>query len=740
MYIETQLVNGKQAKGYFANFTSKCADRKSTIGLTEWLSNIYIFIGFRMFNRLGVLSSDALNRDGYVIAFEALEQMVADTAVRGMPQLVDHDFHRPLGWIIPFCVLIEPKFSRSIGSFYYGDNDEDFSSIQPRIEDHWTRINYEACKPHIEVFKTILAAEFSESGKFIEKGAVAYHSEKIVSRFFPNLFDNLDKSGLVYLNDILKEFDYAGQGIFKSKTTDLCIFCHQYFKRSLSLLNSYNTYFLDEFISLNGRKDITLRIAIDENLIGLSKTIQGSLEFDYWWGPKFTDDIANLPDGVTRYEANSDQKFFSNLMGTEFWWKTDKNEKTLEIEEIREKPSLGVGRSSYGCRYIHSIFDTDTNDFIHFDGAVRMYDEEQILERWENNINKAGKNTAYTKLFRIDGKLELADWKKLCILYYKSNPMLFEYFGAKDEYENVRNSNKTIPLSKEEELIPHKIEPEDGVRILASYFQKRDDYNTFERKVVNPDSLQFRNNDVMDILEYDIIEIEKYIKRSGGRLAYPDNIRFVKPFDFYTNYPFIIHGSGNTEELVKLTMQAYQSVIEIQNQKLNKTITFTIAWEMEKFEVRLSIFGRSSEIEKWLKHAGDIPVDYPSFRKWLKEQCEWVYSNYEYRKRDFLHLVQQDGAFFMKRSAIDYTKISFPDENDKNYFEIEAGKDEALMKLMEEKKIFPAHLGLLNKVTCTKTGENYLTSNTSKYFDKDVQMAVEEIDLLGFFWTDEQYT
>ncbi len=66
------------------------------------------------------------------------------------------------------------------------------------------------------------------------------------------------------------------------------------------------------------------------------------------------------------------------------------------------------------------------------DGAIRLYSDEQILQRWEVNINKAGKNTTYTKLFRVDGKLELLDWKKLCILYYKGNPLLFEYFGIKE--------------------------------------------------------------------------------------------------------------------------------------------------------------------------------------------------------------------------------------------------------------------------------------------------------------------
>jgi len=86
-----------------------------------------------MFNRLGVISSDQLNRDGYVIAFQALEQMIATNAVEGMPQLIDHDFHRPLGWLIPFGLLIEPKITRSIAKFFYGETDDDFKRINPKI-------------------------------------------------------------------------------------------------------------------------------------------------------------------------------------------------------------------------------------------------------------------------------------------------------------------------------------------------------------------------------------------------------------------------------------------------------------------------------------------------------------------------------------------------------------------------------------------------------------------------------
>jgi hypothetical protein len=77
----------------------------------------------------------------------------------------------------------------------------------------------------------------------------------------------------------------------------------------------------------------------------------------------------------------------------------------------------------------------------------------------EANINKAGKNTTYTKLFRIDGKLELSDWKKLCILYYKGNPLLFEYFGVKEVYENARN--ETQPKNSQTNYTPYKINSDD---------------------------------------------------------------------------------------------------------------------------------------------------------------------------------------------------------------------------------------------------------------------------------------
>jgi len=690
-----------------------------------------------MHKYLGVLSSDALNRDNYLLTIKVLEQGIKDNALRGMPSLIEHDFHRPLGWIFPFGMLIEPKISKTIGNFLVCETDEDAKLIYPKIEEYWHYINHESCKNHLDSFKERLDENYSKDGHFIDKGCVSYNLPNIVEKIFPKLFEQIDKSGLLFLDDILEQFDYIGSGVFKSKSNDFSIFCHQYFNRNLSLINNFNTYFIDEFIRLNSEKNVTLRIAIDRNLIGLSKTFRGTLEFDYWWGPKFNNDISNLPNQVTRYQSNESQKLFSEVIGTEFWWKADGDEKILEIEEIREKPSLGINKETYGCRYIHSIYNNMEQEFVHFDGAIRAYDEEQILKRWDLSINKAGKTTDYTKLFRIDGKLELADWKKLCILFYKSNPLIFEYFGAQDEYNNLVNSTKKA--SNQTNYIPNKINTQDGIRLFVSYFNKSGNYNSFERKVINPDILKFDNGETINVIEYDIIEIEKYLRRNGGELEYPKDIEFVKPFDNYTNYPIIVHGSKNVNILLKNTLKAFQTIFEIQNQTLNKTISLTLGWEMEDFEVRLSVFGKSSEISKWLIENQNIPTEYELFKKWVFEQRKWIYNNYEYNEKEFTHLLKDDGIFYIKRKTIDHNIISFSDEEDITSYKIHTEGKEELNQLIENSVIYPSYLGLLKKITCSKTGENYLTSNTSKYLDKGVHMVIEKIRLIAFFWTDEEY-
>ncbi|MCK6609193.1 MAG: hypothetical protein L6Q46_12960, partial [Flavobacterium sp.] len=126
-----------------------------------------------------------------------------------------------------------------------------------------------------------------------------------------------------------------------------------------------------------------------------------------------------------------------------------------------------------------------------------------------------------------------------------------------------------------------------------------------------------------------------------------------------------------------------------------------------------------------------------NFRQWLIKQRKWIYDSYNYLEKDFTHLLKNDGVFHIKRKAIKHEMISFPNEEDESYFEIKAKADTELDKFIKDKFIFPSYMGIIKKATCTKTGSDYFTSDTSKYLDSDVAMAIEKIELAGFFWTDE---
>jgi hypothetical protein len=97
-------------------------------------------------------------------------------------------------------------------------------------------------------------------------------------------------------------------------------------------------------MKLNGTLHINLRIALDDDLIGYSSTYNEQFELEYWWGPKYDDNINEIPLGVTHYECDRRQKLFSSVSGTQFWWKSDSDNLTLELEELKDTPALGVSK------------------------------------------------------------------------------------------------------------------------------------------------------------------------------------------------------------------------------------------------------------------------------------------------------------------------------------------------------------------------------------------------------------
>lgn len=142
---------------------------------------------------------------------------------------------------------------------------------------------------------------------------------------------------------------------------------------------------------------VELQLAFDMDMIGLLGTEHLELEYQYIRGPHFNDDLTCIPEGVTCQENEHYDNVFSNLLSTQFYWHIQDGKRTFECEELcdRENVSFDDGQTMvWGCRYVHSMINPSTGLPTHLDGAIRIYNEEQILDRIDakTDISKYGKN------------------------------------------------------------------------------------------------------------------------------------------------------------------------------------------------------------------------------------------------------------------------------------------------------------------------------------------------------------
>ena len=114
-----------------------------------------------------------------------------------------------------------------------------------------------------------------------------------------------------------------------------------------------------------------------------------------------------------------------NLARVEVMWSSRDAVKSVQIEEV-----LTPSQREAVCRYVHAQWDPSVRAIVHFDGAVRTYNAEASHERFGVDIKSAARADSYTKVFRIDAQLKLADWQRLVVKFFHDNELVMEYFGG----------------------------------------------------------------------------------------------------------------------------------------------------------------------------------------------------------------------------------------------------------------------------------------------------------------------
>lgn len=668
-----------------------------------------------MKTNLAVLSTDSVDRYGYSIWITALEGGLKDRFKEGMPMLFGHDQHKPIGWARPFALYLEPHLTMLLAQQHLPETEAEKTLVLTNHNTFRTNKYYNSSKDFLDSFSTILQNRGITGVSITHVNCIAANRVGIAKELYPFLFEKSYRDALVPFSVLFNSFDYLGQGVFKDKASELTVFAHHFFRRSESIHNSLNAAFLDELMSLKDQLDLDLYMRIDENQLGYAPSYHSYMELEYQWGPTYNDDISSIKEGVSVHICDPGEKAFYDFSRSEFLWEWDKagQKFSFQMEELQDD-SAPMDEEHYHCRYIHTVYDKSKGGFDHFDAAIRSYDVYEMISRLDKDIKSYGKQSAYTKLFKINGPLALSKWKLLVTLFLRGNPIIYEYFGLKKDYDSFKPKERD-PLTIKQHIFPYKIESADGLRIMVSLFNLRDP----EREGRYVDSFDIISDDVNTYryIDYYFLEFKKSLMKIGQDVELPEGVRLMKSADNYWSIPLIMHAGPQAKDLLDQTVLALMNLFEAMiRKKANFNISVTLGLKLADRIVQVSVYGEISVLLEWLNTSKPFPVAEDAFTNWLVEQKTYLE---RFPKQKILpimsELIQFDGVLYPKRTVL---KSQYQFNVDPKKGLLWAIDLEGLELKIHEKKIatMTAAIEVMESV-CMDTNENYFTSSRSRWLD-----------------------
>jgi len=566
--------------------------------------------------------SDAVNRKSMRMDTGALYDSMKNSFVDGMPQLLSHDRHRLIGWVIPAAVYLEPGLNRVLAHVIEAQTEADILELKPRWKDFIATTIHGVPEESVGRLKELLGPDkLTGSERPWDTGVHALRDKGIAEKVFPELFQKMDKDGLVPFS----ELQMIRPGVFQFG--ELCLFAPHYMRRSESAFNNFNEELLATLNQMSKDPDVSVRVRLDPDMMGLADTARHTIELDYWYGPKFTDDLASVQPGVTTHGADDRQRLFHQISRTEFWWqKRTKGrdvELILEAEELRDAES-GADRTKLRCRYVHSVIDEATQRIQHLDGSIRAYTQEEMLSRMDVDLKRAGRHTEYTKLWRIDGKIELGRWKNAIHNHFRDNTLVSEYFGTAKSEAEVRGKLEETDVFPQSLVLDWRVvwhcDDASSFRILATHQPSVLDSVPQELMAWPYTSAEIGDKEYA-VFDLRVLELKKVLAQSGHQLSFPPNARFLNFEDDYVQFPIIIH---RTPEDVAHTIEAYRVLLSKVAEHLpSSPVLVNVSTALPDLTLSISIFGRCVDVLAWLSRPQPFPTEVNG-ADWVRDAAEII--------------------------------------------------------------------------------------------------------------------
>ena len=682
---------------------------------------------------LAVFNSDQVNAYGIRMPVGTLASALEQGWLTGQPMFLSHDRHRLEGWTRSLGLHLEPALTRLTGLCCLPETEAEGEELKQFVYGFFGRMIATLVEPHRAALEARLAAALRGGEEPVYMDAAALYGRGLAERAFPDVFAGRDKDGLV----LLKDLNPVVPGVFEQG--GLLFFASSFLRRSLSRHNTLNDALLGRLQALTGNPELTVKVRLDPDVVGLAETYRRPLEFAYWWGPKFDDDLLSIPAGITQHGAGDLQRVFSGVSRTEFWWHEQNDLKTLECEEVLDIPSMGVGRDVYGCRYAHSIVDPQTKKPFHLDGAIRLYTEERMVERLEKTMYTAGRHSEYTKLWRVDGPVPIPLWKELITHHYRDNELVGEYLGGKDESGHLRPEVLNPALDPIYRFVPCTMAAGDGVRVSIGYHLPPDGEGP-PVQVVPLDTWGTAEGRSYYV-EADTFEVVKLLRREGVEVSVPDGVKRLAFEDTVVNLSLLLHRGADAAAAAERTLRAVRALSDAWvSRGDDRVVSFNVGVVYPDRTVYLSYAGHVVDVKKLFDAFGtSVPPSPGEIGGWAEAVLAKLTALFPppgdvpRLARMLLH----DGILQFERKRIDRSLYELHrNESGRPRLLFAIPREETdLVELISAGRVSYAELWMINRSECSACGRDYLACTCSKYLDEGVTQLMAEAELCDFFWT-----
>ena len=199
----------------------------------------------------GVAMTDGINRKNHIFPLSAIIKAYHASWHTALPVNLGHDRTKPIGYTMLTGIYMEPGKAYVTNESAIMETKEEHKLMRKMISAYDYKIFCEEHKDELDTLTKKLNGVLSEEFRVAPIGqAVAIKDKNIVNRLFPEWSETI-KDGLADVRDLQPVYTKSENGekgflipgvYYKD---GYLLFGHQFFRRSLSILNSTNEEFFN---------------------------------------------------------------------------------------------------------------------------------------------------------------------------------------------------------------------------------------------------------------------------------------------------------------------------------------------------------------------------------------------------------------------------------------------------------------------------------------------------------------